>query len=196
MAEAYVIDTPEWTMRNRYEVRGDVTVIYLKQKDGSELECLIDTADLPLVSVCDWRPVHPHKKYPPYAGSYRQRPNGMYFQSTVILMHRLIMQSRNPLQKMIDHRNGNRLDNRGDNLRVATPTLNRLNLNVKLLRGGVYSRGKGFQSEIGYKRKTIQLGSYVTEAEARAARHAASVTLQYIEELSMKSRRKPKSSAA
>lgn len=38
--------TREVVMKNEFEIRGDVTVIFLKRRDGTVLETVIDTSDL------------------------------------------------------------------------------------------------------------------------------------------------------
>ena len=34
-------------MKNRFVVRGDITIIFLDRQDGTVIETIIDTADLP-----------------------------------------------------------------------------------------------------------------------------------------------------
>lgn len=170
-------------MTNRYEIRGETTVVYLGQLASPDLECRIDTEDLPLVSrVKNWVVSRGRRGDLPYAGHRRKTMNpetGEASKIEVILMHRLVMQSRNPRQWMIDHINGDRLDNRKSNLRVASATLN--TLNRRHLTFAPNRAGRGFSAYIGFRSKQIRLGSFDTEDEAIIAHHAASMALQYVE---------------
>jgi len=79
----------------------------------------------------------------------------------------------------IDHRNGDRSDNRIENLREATVAQNNRNKsptpNRALPKGvSAYTKGKGFFARICVNRKNIHLGTFVTvEAAAAAYREAA-----------------------
>ena len=81
-----------------------------------DLRALVDAPDLALVSGHTWRPLRGHngKVY-----AYANR-NGL------IYMHRLILGT--PPGMETDHRNGDGLDNRRANLRVATPSQNSANM--------------------------------------------------------------------
>jgi len=95
----------------------------------------------------------------------------------MIRMHRII------LERMIgrslrtgeqcDHINGDRLDNRRENLRLCTPGQNMMNRkrppnNTSGFKG-VRPMKKRFQAYIKYKRKYIVLGSFDTPEEAHNA---------------------------
>lgn len=98
----------------------------------------------------------------------------------LILMHRVINQTPSGLQT--DHKNGNRLDNRKSNLRVASPLQN--SANRKKDRGfhtsiykGVCLSGKKWKAAIKWEHKTRHLGMFDSERDAALAYNAAATLL-------------------
>lgn len=95
-----------------------------------------------------------------------------------ILMHRLITNAQ--LGTLVDHINGNKLDNRRENLRLCTPQENVRN--SKLYRNnttgikGVYlevgkrNRQPCWTARIGFKGKSIYLGYFTSIKAAQKAR--------------------------
>lgn len=84
------------------------------------------------------------------------------------LAHRVIWEMYNgpiPIGMQVDHINGNRCDNRLENLRVVTSQQNKWNL-LKC-KGWVYVDGK-YQARIKLNRKIIVLGYFSTPEEASA----------------------------
>lgn len=110
-----------------------------------------------------------------YASGYQRgsgKKNPVY-----VMLHRLIL-SRildRPLLKteFVDHINGNSLDNRRENLRLATKQQN--GANAKLRRDnkaglkGIYRHQNRWTAMIGLNGKTIYLGCYDTAEEAHQA---------------------------
>jgi hypothetical protein len=98
--------------------------------------------------------------------------------TTTMRLSREIMSA--PAGLLVDHRNNNTLDNRRDNLRLATPSQNRINsrrdksktssrfIGVSLEKG----RGK-WLAYINYDGKRIHLGRFDSETEAAKAYDAA-----------------------
>jgi hypothetical protein len=89
----------------------------------------------------------------------------------IVRLHREIMKA--PAKLLVDHRNGNSLDNRRDNLRLATLSQNACN--VRINKAGCSSRyrgvrwskvGKRWEAQLGFKRKSIFLGHFDSEEEA------------------------------
>lgn len=88
-------------------------------------------------------------------------------------LHRIIMSAA--LGEIVDHINGNPLDNRRCNLRIVSSTIN--NQNAKKRRDGVTSSYKGvhlaemgkWKAQIQIKGKKKSLGTFRTEKEAAEA---------------------------
>lgn len=110
-------------MKNKYRTNGDITIIYLTVNGKVINQCLIDTDDLEKVKSIQgsWR-----AHWTPSDNKYRVvtqiRQNS---KRTQLFIHRYIMEP--PKNKVIDHFNGNPLDNRRCNLRTATQSQNMQN---------------------------------------------------------------------
>jgi len=81
----------------------------------------------------------------------------------------------------VDHRDGDKANNRWANLRDATPSQNMSNrsahANNRLGVKGVYRKGNGYAAQIYVNRESIYLGTYPTLQEAVAIRNAAASDL-------------------
>ena len=87
-----------------------------------------------------------------------------------VLFHRILMKARK--NQIVDHINGNKLDNRKSNLRIATMSENQHNTHVtrKSLYGtGVYKLKGRFHSHIRNHGKWFFLGAYDSPKEASYA---------------------------
>jgi hypothetical protein len=111
-------------MKNQYQVRGDVTAIFLRQPDGSTAETLIDTADLPLLMAtsCMWCLAVNLTHGSTYVIASLKHAPGLW---KTVYLHRFLLEPPAGLQ--VDHINRNSLDNRRANLRVVTASKNRQN---------------------------------------------------------------------
>lgn len=102
-----------------------------------------------------------------------------YSTPKTIQMHRVIMGCDNNM--MVDHINGNGLDNRKENLRVCTRSNNLMNSNKPRGEGltskykGVNKSGKNWRAEIRINRQGIYLGTFKTEIEAMLAYNEAAI---------------------
>ncbi len=79
-------------------------------------------------------------------------------------MHRLI--SKVTGRKLVDHINGDTLDNRRQNLRICTQSQNMQNV---VTAKGYVKKGSSFRVNIIFNKERIYLGTYETENEARIA---------------------------
>jgi hypothetical protein len=140
------------------------------------LEALVDLVDLPHVSAFNW-----HALVTATGHAYAMRSSVVSGKRTMVLMHRMLM---NPPDGMvIDHINGNGLDNRRANIRICTQNDNMKNQVVhrtnKIGLKGVYlpKDKKRYRATIQVAGQTVHLGFYDTAEEAAAAYRGASKAL-------------------
>lgn len=156
-------------MKNEYEIRGELTAIFLRRKDGSLMETIIDTNDLPLADSFpnSWCAMKVKSDYYAY-GQIQYAPN----KGRSILLHRWIMGS--PKGMVIDHINHDKLDNRrSDNLREATVSENGQNRRgaashcISGVRGVTWDKvTKQWQARLRVNGKNKLLGRYNTIDDA------------------------------
>lgn len=136
-------------------------------------EAVIDIADLDIVIGYRWVTLIHSTTGHAYAVRYDR--------GRCILMHRELLNA--PVEMQVDHEDGDGLNNRRNNIRLATPNQNQANRAVerrnKLGAKGVSpSRtGKRFRASITPNGRKINLGSYATKEEAAAAYHGAAKAL-------------------
>lgn len=131
---------------------------------------LIDEEDFELVSPYKWYTRQVERTH------YANSKNGK-----LIIMHRLIMGITDP-KVQLDHRNRNGLDNRKDNLRIATNSQNTCNRapykNRSSLFKGVYfdKKANKWASQIRpIGMKTKHIGYFVNEIDAALAYNKAAI---------------------
>jgi len=122
--------------------------------------CLVDDEDYDYVnSFGSW---YAHSE----AGEYASHGRKPY-----ILMHRIIMSA--PDDKLVDHKDGNALDNQKRNLRICTRAENNRNRGKAKHNTsgycGVRRHGKGFQARVRINGKYIHFGVHPTLEEAAVA---------------------------
>lgn len=88
-----------------------------------------------------------------------------------ILMHRMVLNA--PAGTLVDHINGNGLDNRRENLRLCTPHENQRNHKLystnKTGFKGVSAFRNKFKATIGFENRQIFIGLFTTPQEAAKA---------------------------
>lgn len=146
---------------NQYTFKNDICIISVESKIHGALEFLIDKEDFPRIKNFKW--VSSKKKNEsPYCRAYICSNKRVYN----ILLHRLITSFE---YKIVDHINGNTLDNRKCNLRDGSNGVNQRNRKVikgKSLPIGVYLSGKNYRACITRDNKKYNLGTYKTIKEA------------------------------
>jgi hypothetical protein len=135
---------------------------------------LVDNEDFDKVNKYYWNAKKDKKKYYACRAIYLGKIDGKY-KGTTENMHRFILGITNS-KISIDHKNGNTLDNRRENLRIASTAQNASNLNelncnnTNGFRGvtiGPHKNRLMWRARIG--RKRIHLGYFSTPEEAAKA---------------------------
>lgn len=143
-------------------------LVPLRGKHGVGRHALVDVDDHDKVAEWNWYVNH-------HGYSYGQRQTRERIRLQVFLHHLILF---TPAEKVCDHINGDRLDNRKSNLRVATFSVNNRNRRRRDNRyKGVFERDGGWNARV----KTIINGKYVnaylgwfnSEEEAAEAYDAA-----------------------
>lgn len=137
--------------------------IILYDKNSQEIaRALIDVEDVDTVKEYKW---------------YLKKEGYVYYAKESIRLHRLIMDAQE--DEIVDHINGDKLDNRKSNLRICTQQQNSCNNKKRKNNSsgttGVYYSSKlsKWYSQITVNRKTIFLGYYNNAEDAIQARKDA-----------------------
>lgn len=143
--------------KNEIRVEGEIAYIELYDKSYNVVAlAMIDAEDVDKVKYSKWRL---------NCNGYVISTNK--FDGKTIFLHRRILNNTN---QFVDHINGNVLDNRKQNLRLATKSQNQMNVNYK---GVSKTKNDKHYAHIKIKGKAINLGVYVDEEEALYARYFA-----------------------
>ena len=149
--------------KNKIIIHDNYAEIVLLNKDGEECgRALIDLEDVDKVKDIKWYLSH----------GYAKNSNSN------LLIHRLVMDC--PDDKVVDHINHNRLDNRKSNLRICTHQQNMMNSGKRQSNTGytgVYwfdVTGK-YVVKIGLNKKSIHIGYFDTLEQAIEARKQAEI---------------------
>jgi hypothetical protein len=126
-------------------------------------EALIDSENADLVGAWDWHTVKSKSGDLHYAARHDRATGRMVY------MHRLIMGEPD---SHVDHRNSDGLDNRRENLREATPTLNGANMRIPAHNTSGY-KGVGFHKQTGKWRAYIKVDQLYIHLGLHATPEAA-----------------------
>jgi hypothetical protein len=149
-------------------VDGDVALIPLTRG----LEAIIDVEDHPLVDGFNWF------AKPDKSNFYAARTDRSYGQQRTIRLHRWIMDA--PPDMQVDHKDGNGLNNRRSNLRLATNEQNQFNQrlrkdNTSGVKGVVWDAyHEKWHARIAVHSRLRHLGRYSSIEDAREAYARAS----------------------
>lgn len=153
--------------------RGGVGVVPLTRG----MEAIVDLADLAAVAPFNWAALCTKTGH-----GYAQRSTTIAGKSTHVLMHRAIMDA--PIGSVIDHLNGNGLDNRRANLRVCSHSDNMKNIVMHRINRigikGVWEAKGRYRASIQHNGVTIHLGAYATPEQAASAYYGAAKALRRI----------------
>lgn len=162
------LDTNPRTIYDLNEIKIDGKIAYISLYDeqcNKIAEAIIDAEDVNKVKYIKW-------KYRFDAGYVINSGNRACKYG--IHLHRLIMGLDTGSYNdncVVDHINGNPLDNRKSNLRIITKSQNAMNLNK--IPKGYRKTPKGWYAYIKINQHMINLGIYIHENEAAFARYMA-----------------------
>ena len=154
-------------------IRVEGNIAYVPLTRG--YEAVIDAEDVPIIQFFSWSAKPKPSKV--YAVTGLKSESG----NTTVLMHRMIMRYPSGLQ--VDHIDGDGLNNRKSNLRVATHTQNMWNRgpqrnSVTGFRGVCWSHREGkWRARISVNNCKIDIGFFDTPEAAHAAYVRASEKL-------------------
>ena len=150
-------------MKNRYEIRGNDLIIFLDRKDGTVYETVTDVKFLP--KLMEFR----YKWYKTSHGYVAAKVS----KSSNVYMHRFLTDAEDDV--LVDHRDGNGLNNRESNLRKTDQVGNGQNrhklgrgnksgkLNVHRIKNGRY------RAQVWNNGKRVHLGYFDTPEQAYEA---------------------------
>lgn len=167
---------------NEYVINGDVVKINISTPTHPDTWTTIDLEDLPKV-VPFVNQNGGQSKWLAHDSGW-----GCYAIDTnrSTKLHRIIIGAKTNKQ-LVDHLNGDKLDNRKSNLRIVTPAENNKNVRRKSNNSsgatGVYEeRSSGlFVAAIQMQHKKLHIGRYDTVSEANIAYRAAAKALDFSE---------------
>jgi hypothetical protein len=100
-------------MKNEYEIRGNIVAIFLRRKDGTRLETVIDLRDFARANELLGR----------WCAAYEKHTKSFYVKSACgIYLHRWLLNA--PKEMLVDHINHDTLNNLRNNLQICTASEN------------------------------------------------------------------------
>lgn len=145
--------------QNEIIIKENYAIIKLNSKNFGILDCLIDIEDIEKINHLYWR-VRYDKRHPNCT---------LYVEATYknkrVHLHRLLTDC--PKNMIVDHIDGNGLNNKKQNLRICTQKENSINRHNSKTVGVRYVKRNDFWIAcIKFKRKLKYLGYYRTQEEA------------------------------
>ena len=148
---------------NNYYEKDNIIYVQVFHKQ-MEKEFIIDKEDLSLIDKYHW-----HLTKEGYVRAYIPEKNKH------LLLHQLLLNSSK--EKLVDHKNLNKLDNRKENLRICDYAKNSINKNKNnnLITTSIYKgvwwdkQKEKWISVISYQKKRIFIGYFTDEKEAALA---------------------------
>lgn len=150
-----------FSVENEFKIDGDITYLYTRKGE----QIIIDTEDYEKVKPYCW-----------WVNNTGYVGTTLHHHSRNIQLHRLIMDVLDNTDVIVDHKNGNPLDNRKCNLRLCTRAENSYNkkmqpYNTSGVTGVYWNTEKSkWIAQICYKNKHINLGYYENKEDAIKAR--------------------------
>jgi hypothetical protein len=154
-------------------IQGDIVMVPLTRG----CHAVIDAADIPLVEGSNWSAIVSKRRKAVYAGRVKQVAG----QQKMILLHRHLMSAPDGMQ--VDHKDGDGLNCRRENMRLCTHADNQINKGVRVgtrsgLKGVSWEERAGrWKSEITLRGKKKWLGYFDTPDAAHAAYVRAAIDL-------------------
>lgn len=155
------------TTKNDFCIKDNFAYIYIP---NSKNRCIIDADDLEKVLKHHW---NMSKKGYIYSKFMENKI------SKIVYIHRLVLGVKD--KRIVDHINGNPLDNRKCNLRIVSRLENVWNHKEFITNTSGFTgikknkKGKEWSAFIGYKNKYIHLGSFDNKQDAINARKTAEI---------------------
>lgn len=159
-------------LKNDYEIRGNITAIFLKSEKYGDMETLIDTSDLPKA-----------QSFPnTWHLWFRKSNNSFYVQGCIkvdgqrktIQLHRWLVDA--PPELEVDHIYHKTLDNRRSQIRFTNRSQNAQNIRgaTKKSKSGVRgvfweARDRRWRAVMTVNKKRTYVGSFNTKGEAEKA---------------------------
>ena len=161
--------------RRRTPNGNGIDTVYLVNGEG----CIVDKGDYDLVSKYVWCLATKDEYAMAWVNSENRSRDGLDGHCKTIRMHRLIMCP--PRGMVVDHINGNTLDNRRENLRICTQhrnTMHRTKLNKNNTNGHIGvdilpNKINKYRARICINKKLKHLGCFPTMEEAVSCRQEA-----------------------
>lgn len=170
-----------------YFVNGDITILYLKDKKDKMFDVLIDTKNLEKILSFKYNfspRYHPNTKEYYIKASIKKEAPESKSGKTVVALQRFLLQDKITEKDLVDHINGNKLDNQESNLRITTTAnnlknRNNANSNNKLGYRNICQVGKRLYVQLQIKAKNVKLANFKLEELNEAIKFSKEMRQKY-----------------